>query len=293
MLSVRGMMASGAVFAALAACCSGGDPTPAGVPHDGGDEASDGSGDEAPIDAGGSDGSGELDAAAEAGQVDASDHDAAPPPPLASCKQILDYYAGMGQTAADRIYEISPPGVDPFDVYCDMTEDGGGWTLYASMTGAATESFDTIMLNGDAYMDEARFQAIYGGAQTFRARGQTSRVTFFVSTVESADANCHDMSVPAPELPGCDGWRYGHIFGHKEGSTGPGCCTTYLDYAYLMVRDPAAGEAIDFGPYGERGAMLQVGDNSPVVLWHKDSPEGPYPVGTHVSAEYRVELYVR
>ncbi len=45
--------------------------------------------------------------------------------PFTTCKKILE----NGDSYGDGYYSINPSGTDPFEVYCNMTIDGGGWTL--------------------------------------------------------------------------------------------------------------------------------------------------------------------
>lgn len=140
----------------------------------------------------------------------------------ASCAETLAHGA-----TTDGLYEIDPDGAGgaaSYDAWCDMTTDGGGWTLVldrthinqccvspcASETGVVTTlSTGTITrTTTNTGMDETRFasllsvstEALAVAAETI-ATCQDSPFTFTTTLAALQSANCHAMGTDLSEVP--------------------------------------------------------------------------------------------
>ena len=84
-----------------------------------------------------------------------------------SCLDILD----GGYDDGDGLYTIDPDGYgtgeDPVEVYCDMTTEGGGWTMVANLSDSDSDSWSQFMPAQDAGLWDS--VATLGSAVSFTA----------------------------------------------------------------------------------------------------------------------------
>ena len=166
------------------------------------------------VDAGG-DGASDIDADDGAVAVDAPPKDVATDttpfdacpvggcPPAATCRQIL---ATTPPPVTSGLYTVDPDGVGPnapFQVWCDMTIDGGGWTLIGrEISGgmgtfrflkADTGNTNAIATGGQSGIIGVRFLGLYTDVWVDWA---TSYVRFTKPATFDLFANVVNTAVP-------------------------------------------------------------------------------------------------
>ncbi|MFQ5561224.1 MAG: FlgO family outer membrane protein, partial [Nitrospinota bacterium] len=182
---------------------------------------------------------------------------------IRTCKDIFDNDLGN----KDGYYKIDPDGPDgeleAFEVYCDMTHEGGGWTLYANHAdGIATiQELEKVGVSEFGVMKRKRWQAIRDNMRVGMLFIDEAGRESTISSEKLKSGNCkgtsyvEDLTRPP---------RNGAIWHHERS----GCNATGLDYSLIQLQNQ------EFNAHGTAGAALYQQSSLKFDKW-------PYPVQNH------------
>ncbi len=146
--------------------------------------------------------------------------------PHPDCASILS----ANPTATNGTYEIDPDGVgpvEPFDAYCDMVTDGGGWTIVFGATGAAGEQalVSDTETAGDPFAFDA-FNVDRAKKMALSARADESIFVRRTGPWLKADAPLFDENLDTPSSES----HVAVTITANDGTTNPDAFLGYANY---------------------------------------------------------------
>ena len=161
-----------------------------------------------------------------------------------SCAEILSF----DSTASDGVYWLDPDGdtdtSDAFEVYCDMTSYGGGWT-YIYWVDA--EYFDGTYAN-DSSSSSSPPTAINVESDMWNAEAELTVTEMLFACTTQNDADFHywyyNDSSPYTWFTGTGSYGYQTISSDASSTTAGTCMSTHKPssgYGFLVIEDGSCG----------------------------------------------------